>query len=218
MEAEDINILVACEASQEVTKAFREKGFNAFSNDMTECYGGHEEWHIKGDAIDIMRKEHWHAVISFPPCTHLSAAGAPSWKQKQKDGRQQLAFKFVTNIYDFEIPFISIENPTGFLNTNWKKPDQIFHPFHFGDPYKKRTCLWLKGFPKLIPTDVVIPTHHYTSNSTRGGLLKDGTRKKSVLPIRKAWDNSTERSKTFSGIAIAMADQWGPFLLEKLNK
>jgi hypothetical protein len=116
------------------------------------------------------------------------------------------------------IPKIAIENPTGYLNTNWKKPNQIINPFQFGDPFKKRTCLWLDGLPKLKPTNIVEPKFHYTSNSTRGGLLKDGTRRKSKLPIHKAWDNATERSKTFPGIAKAMAEQWtNPNNFEKVE-
>lgn len=102
-----------------------------------------------------------------------------------------------------------IENPTGILNTVWRKPDQIINPYQFGHPFKKRTCLWLKGLEKLKDTDLVEPKFHYTSNSTQGGKLKDGTRRKSKLPIFKAWESSKERSKTFAGIAKAMAEQWG---------
>ncbi len=112
-------------------------------------------------------------------------------------------------IYNNPCKKIVIENPTGKLNTAWRKPDQIINPFQFGEPFKKRTCLWLKGLPKLIHTNVVEPKYHFTSNSTRGGLLADGTRKKSALPIFKAWDSAKERSKTFHGIACAMAMQWG---------
>jgi len=202
-------VLVLCEESQTVCKEFRLLGFEAYSNDILPCSGGKPEWHLQMDAFDAIKLIKWDAIIAFPPCTDLSAAGAPSWKIKQADGRQQKAIDFVLKIYNTDCRFISIENPTGKLNTAWRKPDQIINPFQFGDPYKKRTCLWLKGLPKLIPTKIVKPEFHYTSNSTRGGLLKDGTRKKSELPIRKAWNNSNERSKSFVGIAKAMADQWG---------
>ena len=205
----NMNILVACEESQAVCKAFRAKGHNAFSCDLKECSGGHPEWHIVADVLTVIDFKKWDMIIAFPPCTHLSGAGAPSWKAKQADGRQQKAFEFVLSIWNADCPMIAIENPTGWLNTNWKKPAQIFHPFHFGDPYMKRTCLWLKGLPRLIPTNIVNPQYHHTSNSTQGGKLKDGTRRKSKLPIRKAWDSAVERSKTFPGIAQAMADQWG---------
>lgn len=209
----DHKILIACEESQAVTKAFRERGFEAYSCDIQECSGGHPEWHIQQDVIELL-KQKWDLIIAFPPCTHLSGAGAPSWKQKQADGRQQAAFNFVIKIYNNKCERIAIENPTGYLNTNWRKPDQIINPFQFGDPFKKRTCLWLKGLPILKPTKIVEPKWHYTSNSTRGGLLKDGTRRKSKLPIKKAWDNSKERSISFEGISRAMSEQWGDFIIK----
>lgn len=204
-----MKVLVACEESQAVCKEFRALGHEAYSCDIQECSGGHPEWHIQEDVLKVIKREKWDMIIAFPPCTDLSAAGAPSWKQKQADGRQQAAIDFVYAIRDADCEFIAIENPTGKLNTSWRKPDQIVNPFQFGDPFKKRTCLWLKGLPKLEDTNLVEPKYHYTSNSTRGGLLKDGTRKKSELPIYKAWDSPKERSKTFPGIANAMAEQWG---------
>ena len=206
-----MRVLVACEESQAVCKEFRALGHEAYSCDIIDCSGGNPEWHIKGDAIDAINSRKWDMIIAFPPCTHLSGVGAPSWKKKQEDGRQQEAIDFVYAIRDSDCEFISIENPTGILNTVWRKPDQILNPFQFGDPYKKRTCLWLKGLPKLIDTDLVEPIAHWCSNSTQGGKLKDGTRRKSKLPIRKAWDGSKERSKTFPGIAKAMAKQWSEF-------
>ena len=202
-----MKILVACEESQAVTIELRRLGHEAYSCDIEPCSGGHPEWHIQGDVIPELKKK-WDMIIAFPPCTHLSGAGAPSWKEKQADGRQQAAIDFVMEIYNSDCEKISIENPTGILNSKWRKPDQIINPFQFGDPYKKRTCLWLKGIPPLLHTDIVEPTAHWTSNSTRGGKLKDGTRRKSKLPIRKAWCSAKERSKTFPGIARAMAEQW----------
>ncbi|AUR81469.1 S-adenosyl-L-methionine-dependent methyltransferase [Vibrio phage 1.007.O._10N.261.55.F9] len=204
-----MKVLIACEESQAVCKEFRKLGHEAYSCDTQECSGGRPEWHIQDDALKVINREEWDMIIAFPPCTDLSSAGAPSWKQKQADGRQQAAIDFVYAIRDADCELIAIENPTGKLNTSWRKPDQIINPFQFGDPFKKRTCLWLKGLPKLEDTNVVEPKYHYTSNSTRGGLLKDGTRKKSSLPIYKAWDSPKERSKTFPGIAKAMAEQWG---------
>tara|TARA_R110000824_G_C14942174_1_gene649969 strand:+ start:62 stop:682 length:621 start_codon:yes stop_codon:yes gene_type:complete len=202
-----MRVLVACEESQAVTIELRKLGHEAFSSDIIDCSGGHPEWHIKGDVLHILNNE-WDMIIAFPPCTHLSGAGAPSWKAKQADGRQQVAIDFVYKIRDADCPLIAIENPTGKLNSCWRKPDQIINPYQFGDPFKKRTCLWLKGLANLIDTNLVEPEFHYTSNSTRGGLLKDGTRKKSNLPIYKAWSTAKERSKTFPGIANAMAAQW----------
>ncbi len=204
-----MKVLIACEESQAVCKEFRALGHEAYSCDIQDCSGGHPEWHIQEDVLGVIKREKWDMIIAFPPCTDLCSSGAPSWKQKQADGRQQTAIDFVYAIRDADCEFIAIENPTGKLNTSWRKPDQIVNPFQFGDPFKKRTCLWLKGLPKLEDTDLVEPKYHYTSNSTRGGLLKDGTRKKSELPIYKAWDSPKERSKTFPGIAKAMAEQWG---------
>lgn len=203
-----MKVLIACEESQAVCKAFRLRGHQAFSCDIQPCSGGHPEWHYQQDVFEVINMG-WDLMIGFPPCTHLSAAGAPSWRQKQIDGRQQDAFKFFMALYNSNIPKICLENPTGYINSHYRKPSQIINPFQFGEPFKKRTCLWLKNLPLLIPTEIVEPKFHFTSNSTRGGLLKNGTRKKSQLPIRKAWDNSTERSKTFPGIANAMAEQWG---------
>lgn len=203
-----MKVLIACEESQTVCKAFRLKGHEAFSCDIQPCSGGHPEWHLRQDVFEVINMG-WDLMIGFPPCTHLSAAGAPSWRQKQIDGRQQDAFKFFMALYNSNIPKICLENPTGYINSHYRKPDQIINPFQFGHPFKKRTCLWLRNMHRLIETELVEPKFHFTSNSTRGGLLKDGTRKKSELPIYKAWDNSTERSKTFPGIANAMAEQWG---------
>ncbi len=207
-----IKVLIACEESQIVTEKFINAGYDAISCDLLPGAKGLP--HYQGDLFDIINMD-WDMIIAFPPCTHLSSAGAPSWKLKQADGRQQEAFDFVTKIYNNKCLKIAIENPTGYLNTNWRKPDQIINPFQFGDAFKKRTCLWLKGLPLLKPTEIVEPKYHYTSNSTRGGLLKDGTRTNSKLPIYKAWDNAIERSKTFPGIASAMANQWGEYLLNK---
>lgn len=205
-----MRILVACEESQAVTVSLRGNGHEAYSCDVSECSGGHPEWHITGDCIPLVNGGGWDMIIAFPPCTHLSSAGAPSWRVKQEDGRQQEAIDFVLSIYNSDCQLIAIENPVGILSSKWRKPDQIIHPFHFGEPYMKRTCLWLKGLDPLTHTDIVEPIAHWTSNSTRGGLRKDGTRKKSGLPIRKSWDSACERSKTFHGIAKAMADQWAP--------
>lgn len=200
-----LKVLVACEYSGRVRDALTALGHDATSCDILPT--DTEGQHYQGDVFDIIDDD-WDIILAFPPCTHLSAAGAPSWKEKQEDGRQQAAIDFVMKIYNNKCPKIAIENPTGRLNSYWRKPDQIINPFQFGEPFKKRTCLWLKGLPALVPTDVIEPKYHFTSNSTRGGLLKDGTRKKSKLPIRKAWDSPKERSMTFKGIAGAMAEQW----------
>lgn len=200
-----LKVLIACEWSGIVREAFASLGHESISCDLlpTEKPGKH----YQGDLMDIL-SENWGLVIAFPPCTHLSSAGAPSWKEKQSDGRQQKAIDFVLEIYNSDCDKIAIENPTGILSTVWRKPDQIINPYQFGEPFKKRTCLWLKNLPKLEPTNIVEPLYHWTCNSTQGGLLKDGTRRKSRLPIYKAWSTSKERGRTFQGIANAMAEQW----------
>lgn len=203
-----MKVLVACEESQAVCIEMRKLGHEAYSCDIQECSGDHPEWHIQEDVLLVINREKWDMIIAFPPCTDLTVACSGLWPEKWADGRQPAAIKFVMDIYNSECEMIAIENPVGKLNTYWRKPDQIIHPFQFGDPFKKRTCLWLKGLDKLVDTNLVEPKYHYTSNSTRGGLLKDGTRKKSALPIYKAWDSAKERSKTFPGIAKAMAEQW----------
>lgn len=201
-----MKVLIGCEYSGIVREAFAKRGHDAWSCDIlpTDTPGRH----LQCDLLTILN-DGWDLLIAHPPCTHLSGAGAPSWKTKQADGRQQDAIDFVLKIYRASCPRIAIENPTGILSTVWQKPTQIINPFQFGDPFKKRTCLWLKGLPKLLPSNIVEPQFHFTSNSTQGGMLKDGTRRKSELPIYKPWDTAKERSKTFQGIANAMADQWG---------
>lgn len=209
-----LKVLVGCEESQAVCIAFRELGHEAYSCDLEPCSGGRPEWHLQMDVFEAIKMRDWDLGIFFPPCTDLASSGAPSWPEKQADGRQQAAIDFVLRLWDCGIKKVSIENPVGILSTVWRKPDQIINPFQFGDPYRKKTCLWLKGLPALIPTDVVEPKFHWTSNCYHGGLRKDGTRKRCSLPVRKAWDTPAERSKTFPGIAQAMAEQWSEYILQ----
>jgi len=204
-----MRILVACEESQAVTKELRALGHEAYSCDIQECSGGYPEWHILGDALHEAYSGKYEMMLAFPPCTHLSSAGAGYWPQKQKDGRQKGAIDFFFKLYNAPIQKIAIENPTGIMSTVWRKPDQIINPFQFGDPYRKRTCLWLKNLNLLVPTNEVEPIASWHSGSTRGGKKKDGTRTKSKLPALHS--GAKMRSKTFPGIAKAMAEQWaGP--------
>lgn len=218
-----MKILIACEFSGIVRDAFAARGFDAWSCDLlpTERPGRH----IQGDVLKVLG-EGWDAIIAFPPCTHLAASGAPSWKEKQADGRQKRSIEFVLKIWDADCRHIGIENPTGILNTVWRKPDQIIHPFYFGDPFMKRTCLWLKNLPPLYwakndtlfeEKTTVEPAFHFTSNSYRGGKRKDGTRKVSDLPVYRPWDTGKERSESFRGIANAMAIQWGDYLKNEIK-
>lgn len=211
-----MRIIVGCEVSQVVTKAFRERGHEAYSCDLLPTEGN-PDWHFQEDVLKVLEREGFDLGIFFPDCTHLTSSGAQYWAEKQADGRQQAAINFVLKLWDADIPKISLENPTGILSTVWRKPDQIIHPYYFGDPFMKRTCLWLKNLPRLQwnKTDTLFeqqtavePAFHFTSNSYRSGMRKDGTRPISKLPVFKPWDSAQERSRSFGGIARAMAEQW----------
>ena len=196
-------ILVACEYSGIVRDAFIRKGHDAMSCDLlpTESPGPHHQ----GDVFEIINRG-WDLMIAHPPCTHLCSSGAVYWKQKKEDGRQELAAEFFRLMFSPLIEKICVENPSGIMSTIWRKPDQIINPYQFGDPYRKRTCLWLKGLPLLKPTNIINPIASWHSGSTRGGVKKDGTRTKSKLPaLHSGWK---KRSLTFPGIANAMATQW----------
>ena len=207
-----MRVLVACEESQRVCIEMRKAGHEAYSCDTKQCSGNHPEWHIQGDCLEQIRGSKWDMIIAFPPCTHLCASGAQYWPQKREDGRQPAAVDFVMQIANADCPRIAIENPVGYLSTCWRKPDQMVHPYHFGDPYTKKTCLWLKGLPCLQHVDVVAPTHVWCSTSARSGPHKNGERKPTKLKFAKPRAGSRRSeiySKTFPGIARAMAQQWG---------
>ncbi len=194
-----MKILIACEESQVVTKEFRKRGHEAYSCDIEPCSGGHPEWHFKRDVKDLSayewmltdkQKWHWDIIIAFPPCTHLAVSGARWFKEKKADGRQQRAIDFFMWFANHPCPKIAIENPVGIMSTQWRKPDQIIQPWQFGHGETKATCLWLKGLPKLIPTDVV-----------------EG-RENRIHRMPPSKDRAKLRSKTFEGIAKAMGAQW----------
>lgn len=192
-----MRILIACEESQVVCKAFRAKGHEAYSCDTQGCSGDEPEWHIKGDVLEQLKKG-WDMMIGFPPCTHLAVSGAAWFKQKRKDGRQQQGIDFFMKIANANIPKIAIENPIGIMSTIWKKPSQIIQPWMFGHLEKKATCLWLKNLPKLLQTDNV-----------RAEMEKLPQSKQQRLHyLSPSKDRSKLRSKTFPGIANAMATQW----------
>ena len=149
-------ILIACEESQVITIALHKQGFiNAFSCDLLDCSGGHPEWHIKGDAIKEVYSGRYVAMIGHPPCTHLSVSGARWFPEKIKDGRQQRAIEFFMGLVNAPVKHIAIENPIGIMSTRYRKPDQIIQPWQFGHGETKATCLWLKNFPELKPTNIV---------------------------------------------------------------
>lgn len=206
-----MKVLVACEESQTVCKAFRARGHEAYSCDIQEPSGGHSEWHILGDVRNVLVGmpycpihfttmdgiEHddvweWDLVIAFPPCTDLAVSGARWFAEKRADGRQQMSIDFFMLFTC--LPYrtkVSIENPIGIMSTIYRKPDQIIQPWQFGHGETKATCLWLFNLPPLEPTNIV-----------------DG-REQRVWRMGPSKDRAKNRSKTFQGIADAMAEQWG---------
>ena len=198
-----MRILIACEESQTIAKAFRDLGHDAFSCDLSECSGGYPEWHIQGDAIEIAYTQEWDMMIAHPPCTYLAVSGA-RWmynkdgsRNEDREQKQVQALDFVQKLMDAPIEKIAIENPVSVISTNIRKPDQIIQPWMFGDEATKTTCLWLKNLPPLTPTDIVGKGEFYISPSGK------------KLP-RWYSDNKNpkSRSKTFKGIANAIANQW----------
>jgi hypothetical protein len=215
-----MKILIACEESQAVCIEFRKLGFEAYSCDILPCSGGHPEYHIQGDVLDQLDKG-WDAMIAFPPCTHLAVSGAAWFEQKRKDGRQQEGIDFFMAIANAPIEKIAIENPIGIMSKLYRKPDQIIQPYYFGDNIRKTTCLWLKNLPPLyhnaVPnlfdnniTHVEPELIEYASKKSKSG-------KRTYSGAAARWfktdeERSRERSKTFPGIAKAMAEQWSKHL------
>ena len=183
-------ILIACEESQAVTKEMRLLGVEAYSCDLEPCSGGHPEWHIQGDVTPLLDQE-WDMIIAFPPCTHLAVSGAAWFEQKRKDGRQQQGIDFFMLFVNAKCQRIAIENPVGIMSSIWRKPDQIIQPWQFGHGETKATCLWLKGLPPLQPTEIV------------------SGREQRIWKMPPSKDRAKLRSKTYAGIAKAMAAQWG---------
>lgn len=190
-------ILIACEESQAVTIEFRKRGFKAYSCDVLPCSGGYPEWHIQDDVLKHLHNG-WDLIIAFPPCTDLAVSGARYFEQKRKDGRQQRSIEFFMQFADYD-GTIAIENPIGIMSTIYRKPDQIIQPWQFGHGETKATCLWLKNLPLLIPTDIV------------------SGREQRIWKMPPSADRAKLRSKTFHGVALAMAEQWGDFILNSYN-
>lgn len=201
-----MKVLVACEESQEVCKAFRDRGHEAYSCDIQECSGGHPEWHIQGDVLQYINgfcdfltmgglwvsiDSEWDLVIAHPPCTDLAVSGARWFPEKQRDFRQQKACVFFMQMMLNSASKVAVENPVGIMSNCYRKPDQIIQPWQFGHGEVKTTCLWLKGLPLLKPTNIV-----------------EG-REQKCWKMAPGPDRGKNRSKTYTGIARAMADQWG---------
>lgn len=235
-----MDILVACEESQRVCIAFREKGHRAFSCDLEPCSGGHPEWHVQGDVLPLLNGNceftlangerervngKWDMVIAFPPCTHLAVSGAAWFEKKRADGRQREGIEFFCKFLNIDCDKVVIENPIGIISGTYipewfpdladryslpRKPSQIIQPWMFGDNYNKSTCLWIKGLPLLKPLITEQPELEWTEWTDK----KTGKKKRQPKWFADAWhlkadERAKVRSKTFPGVANAMADQWG---------
>lgn len=188
-----MKVLIGCEYSGVVRDAFIARGHEAMSCDLleTEKPGPH----YKGDVRDVIDYP-WDLAIFHPPCTHLSVSGARHFPEKRMDGRQQAGVSFFMMLAKADIPMIAIENPVCIMSSLWRKPDQVIQPWQFGHPETKATCLWLKGLPLLTPTNIV------EGREARVHYMSPGP------------DRWKERSRTYEGVAQALADQWGGFRLE----
>lgn len=205
-----MKILVACEESQAVTIELRKLGHEAYSCDIEPCSGGHPEWHLQQDVTPLL-KEKWDMIIAFPPCTYLTVTGN-RWFNVERYGEQALkrleyrkqAIEFFMMFANADCKKIAIENPVGIMSSEWRKPNQIINPYQFGDPFEKKTCLWLKGLPELVPTNIVDvpPRKQFGSGKSMPEWYAE------LWHLPKA-ERAKARSKTFPGIAKAMAEQWG---------
>lgn len=208
-----MKVLVACEESQAVCKEFRALGHEAYSCDIVPCSGGHPEWHLQQDVLPLL-KEKWDMIIAFPPCTYLTVTGN-RWFNIDRYGEKAIQrYKDRKEAIDFFMAFanadcerIAIENPVGIMSSEWRKPNQIINPWQFGDAFEKKTCLWLKGLPELTPTNIVEipPRKKFDSGKSMPSWYAEAW----YLPKE---ERAKLRSKTFPGIAKAMAEQWGSLM------
>lgn len=206
-----MKVLVACEESQTVTKAFRERGHEAYSCDLQPCSGGRPEWHIQGNALDYINTGEWDLLIAHPPCTYMSNAGAcrmydrPGVVNAERLEKAKEAKKLFEAFAAARVPRIAIENPVPMKIVGLPPWDQVIQPWMFGDEFSKRTCLWLKNLPILMATAITWDYKPFcpsnTAKASKGGHGSKGGAKRG--------DDAKERSKTFPGVAAAMAEQWG---------
>lgn len=229
-----MRVLVACEESQAVTKELRRLGHEAYSCDIIDQSGGHPEWHIRWDALALINgncsfitadgKMHriddkWDMLLAFPPCTYLTVTGN-RWfnvdrygeKAVQRYQDREEAIKFFMAFANANCDRIAIENPIGIMSGIWRKPNQIIHPYMFGDPERKSTCFWLKGLHELCPTNIVKPNIIKYKN----GKGTDSPWHMNTMGLPKQ-ERAKQRSKTFPGIAKAIAEQWGGDANEETN-
>ena len=215
-----LSILVGCEESQAVCIELRKLGHEAYSCDLQECSGGHPEWHLQMDIFEAIKLKNWDAAIFFPDCTYLTNTANKWYKDqpKRKSGTlvgaerreaRRKAIDFAIRLFNCGIPKIAMENPIGILSTEFRKPNQIVQPFYFGHAERKSTCLWLKGFPKLEATNIVEPIVYVAAGKNYSPTHYNSKRslnRLDCLPPGK--ERSKLRSKTYHGIANAMAVQW----------
>lgn len=204
-----MKVLIACEESQRVCIAFRNKGHEAYSCDIQECSGGHPEWHIQDDVLKYL-DENWDLIIAHPPCTYLTVAANKYYnsekygaKAVERQKAREKAVDFFMHFTTLNCEKVAIENPIGVMSTRYKKPTQIIQPYQFGHAERKATCLWLKGLPLLKPTNIVEPDIIKHKSGRTDSRLHFETLK---LPRE---ERARLRSKTFQGIAEAIAEQWG---------
>jgi len=197
-----MRILVACEESGTVTNAFKKRWggvHQTYSCDLLPTSGKLPDRHIQADVLELLKMD-WDMVLAFPPCTHLAVSGALHFDEKKRDGRQQRAIGFFLAFTALDhVPHVVIENPVGIMSTLYRKPDQIIEPYMFGHPETKKTCLWLKGLPPLEPTKNLKAEVDAMSRRDRQAIMK----------LSPSPDRGRIRSKTYEGLAMAMADQWG---------
>ena len=214
-------ILIACEESQAVTKAFRELGHEAYSCDLLPCSGGHPEWHFNEDVFEVIKREPtFDLMIAHPPCTYLAVSGA-RWLYNKDGSVNQDRLKnqidgldFVQRLMDADVERIVIENPISVISSQIRKPDQIVQPWMFGDKANKSTCLWLKNVPKLYSTDIVDKGEFFIFKDRKTGKDKKQPMwyYEALQKANTPAERRTLRSKTFQGMANAMANQWGKLL------
>lgn len=203
-----MKVLVGCEESGVVRDAFRKLGHDAWSCDILPC-SGDPTYHLQMDVFEAIKLKQWDLAIFHPPCTYLTTTGnkwmKPEFKERFPEREQQRkdAIKFFIDLYNVDIPMIAIENPVGVMSSEFRKPDQYVHPYYFGDPHSKKTGLWLKNLPLLVPTNIVEPQFYIYKNGGKDPIWHVETMK---LPPD---ERSRVRSKTFQGFADAMASQWG---------
>lgn len=224
-----MNVLVACEESQEVCFQFRLLGHNCYSCDLVDCSGGFPEWHIICDCLTLINGhcsfvtsdglshyvEQWDLIIAHPPCTFLSRAGNRWFNKIYPDSisrymERDLAAEFFLRFFDVSCQHIVVENPVGYMSNFYRFPDQIIEPWQFGDPYRKATCLWLKNLPQLQPTKIVVPLEDIIGGKVYNPLMFAALHEDSNSRRRL-------RSKTYPGIAQALAKQYSDCILSGEN-